>query len=92
MRQAVLGLPQAGILANKLLQKRLALHGYNECKQMPRLWKHITHPISFTLVVDNFGVKYEKQEDVDHIIKYVKSQYEFTADWTGNLYTSIRLK
>ena len=32
MRRAVWGLPQAGILANKLLQKRLLPHGYYECK------------------------------------------------------------
>ncbi len=43
-------------------------------------------------MVDNFGVKYERQEDVDHLIKYVKSKYELAADWTGNLYCGIRLK
>jgi hypothetical protein len=71
MRRTVWGLPQAGILANKLLQKRLAPHRYYECKQIPGLWKHTTHPISFTLMVDNFGVKYERQEDIDHLIKCV---------------------
>ena len=38
MRRAVWGLPQAGILANKLLRKRLAPKGYYECKQTPSLW------------------------------------------------------
>ena len=38
MRRAVWGLPQAGILANKLLKKRLAPHGYHECKQTPGLY------------------------------------------------------
>jgi hypothetical protein len=61
IRKAVWGLPQAGILVNKLLQTRLAPHGYYECKHTPGLWKHITCPISFTLVVDNFGVEYERQ-------------------------------
>ncbi len=32
MRRAMWGLPQAGILANKLLKKRLAPHGYFKCK------------------------------------------------------------
>ncbi len=31
IRRAVWGLPQAGILANKLLRKRLAPHGHSEC-------------------------------------------------------------
>ena len=40
MERAVWGLPQAGILANKLLRKRLAPHGYYECINTPGLWKH----------------------------------------------------
>jgi hypothetical protein len=43
-------------------------------------------------MVDNFGVKYERQEDVNHLIKCVKSNDELTVDWTGNLYCGIHLK
>jgi hypothetical protein len=68
LRRAVWGLPQAGILANKLLHKRLLPHGYYECKHTPGLWRHLTRPISFTLVVNDFGVKYVGQEHVDHLI------------------------
>jgi hypothetical protein len=48
------GLPHLGILVNKLLQKRLAPHGYYACVNTHRLWKHETHPITFSLVVDDF--------------------------------------
>jgi hypothetical protein len=58
IRRAVWGLPQAGILANKLLRKRLKPHGYYECINTPGLWRHETRPITFSLVVDDFGVKY----------------------------------
>jgi hypothetical protein len=34
MQQEVWGLPQAGILVNKLLRKRIAPHGYYEWRQM----------------------------------------------------------
>jgi hypothetical protein len=91
MRRAVWGLPQAGILANKFLQ-RLTPHGYYGCIQTPGLCKHTTCPISFTLVFDNFGVKYVQQEDINHLIKCDKSKYELTADWTGDQYCVIRLK
>ncbi len=57
MRRTVWGLPHVGILANKLLWKCLLPHGYFECPNPPSLWKHTTHPIAFTLVVDDFGVK-----------------------------------
>ncbi len=91
MRRAVWGLPQAGILANKLLQKRLLPHGYYECTQTPGLWRHLTRPISFTLVVDNFGVKYIGKEHIQHLITCLKEKYELTEDWTGNLYCGISL-
>jgi hypothetical protein len=62
IRRAVWGLPQAGILANNLLQKRLKPHGYYECVNTPRLWRHATRPITFALLVNNFGVKYVGKE------------------------------
>ncbi len=57
IRRAGWGLPQAGILANKLLQKLLKPHGYYKCVNTSGLWRHTTSPITFSLVVDNFGVK-----------------------------------
>mgnify|MGYP001047588080 FL=1 len=56
IRKAIYGLPQGGILANKLLRKRLAPHGYYEVAHTPGLWRHVTRPIEFSLVVDDFGV------------------------------------
>jgi hypothetical protein len=46
------GLPQAGILANQFLARRLTIHGYHQTKFTPSLWRHVTRPIQFTLVVD----------------------------------------
>jgi hypothetical protein len=52
MQLAVWGLPQDGILANKLFRKLLLPHGYYECANTPSLWRHSTCMILFTLVVD----------------------------------------
>jgi hypothetical protein len=73
MRRAVWGLLQAGILANKLLRHKLAPFGYYEHVSTPGLWYHKTRPISFTLDVDNFGVKYVNKEDIDHLIASIKT-------------------
>jgi hypothetical protein len=43
-------------------------------------------------MVDNFGVKYTCQEDIDYLIKCIKEKYELTMDWDGNLYYGICLK
>ncbi|KAL7523238.1 hypothetical protein ACHAXR_001576, partial [Thalassiosira sp. AJA248-18] len=39
------GLPQAGLLANELLEKRLNERGYRQSKLVPGLWKHDWRPI-----------------------------------------------
>jgi len=92
MQRAVWGLPQAGILANKCLWRKLALFGYTECVNTPGLWKHETQPISFTLVINNVGVKYVSKNNVDHLIASIEMTYTLTEDWTGNLYCGITLE
>jgi hypothetical protein len=91
IRRAMYGLPQAGILANKLLKKRLAKHGYFEVTHTPGLWKHISRPISFTLVVDDFGIKYVGKEHADHLLNALKEHYTLDVDWDGKLYSGITL-
>jgi hypothetical protein len=57
-KKCMYGLSQAGILANQLLARRLAIHGYHKTEFTRGLWHHVTRPIQFTLVVDDFGVQY----------------------------------
>ncbi len=78
MRRAVWGLPQAGILANKWLRWKLAPFGYYKWVNTPGLWYHVLRPISFTLVIDDFGVKYVGKEHVYHLIASTKSTYQKT--------------
>jgi hypothetical protein len=42
IRKGMYSLPRAGILANKLLTKRLAVHGYAPTVHTPSLWRHAT--------------------------------------------------
>ena len=85
------GLPQSGLLANELLEKRLNKHGYRQSKLVPGLWKHDTRPIQFTLVVDDFGVKYVGEEHALHLKKALEGDYKVTTDWTGARYIGITL-
>ena len=92
VRKAIYGLPQAGILANQLLRKRLRPFGYYEVAHTPGLWKHVTRPIQFTLTVDDFGIKYDNKEHADHLIQALKTHYKLKEDWDGALYCGISLK
>ncbi len=58
---------------------------------IPRLWKHTTCPITFSFMVDDFGIKYVGKEHVEHLINSLKEDYKLTKDWTGNLYCGISL-
>ena len=58
IQKGMYGLPQAGIIAQELLADRLQNHGYTQSKTTPGLWSQKSRPIQFSLVVDDFGVKY----------------------------------
>ena len=58
IRKGMYGFPQAEILANNRLQKHLHEHGYVAVPHTPGLFKHVTQSILFTLVVNDFGIKY----------------------------------
>ncbi len=91
MRRLVWGLPQGGILANKCIHRKLAPFGYYKCVNTPGLWYHETRLLTFTLIVDDFGVKYVDKTDVDHLPASINMTYTLTKDWTDNLYCSIKL-
>ena len=91
VRRGMYGLPQAGILAQKLLEERLRTAGYVQSKITPGYWKHDWRPISFTLVVDNFGVKYVDPTHVHHLIKTLKTNYEIDEDWEGTRYLGLAI-
>jgi hypothetical protein len=85
------GLPQAGIIAQELLEKRLLKVGYTQSKITPSYWKHEWRPISFTLVVDDFGVKYIGAEHVQHLLQVLRQDYEIEEDWEGTRYLGITI-
>jgi hypothetical protein len=92
IEKGMYGLPQSGILANKLLARRLAKHGYYQTRHTPGLWRHVTCPLQFVLVVDDFGIEYVNKADAQHLIAALKQHYEITVDWEGTLFSGITLK
>jgi hypothetical protein len=85
------GLPQAGSLGHDLLEQRLNKEGYFQNQIVPALWKHKTKPIQFVLVVDDFGIKYLKKEDLDHLIQTLEKHYDVSVDLEGKEFMNIQL-
>jgi hypothetical protein len=85
------GLPQAGSLGHDLLEQRLNKEGYFQSQIVPALWKHKTKPIQFVLVVNDFGIKYLKKEDLDHLIQTLEKHYDVSVDLEGKEFMKIQL-
>jgi hypothetical protein len=78
IRKGMYSLKQAGLIANQLLQTRLALFGYYPARHTTGLWLHMTRPISFTLMVDDFDVKYVGKKQAEHLQDALLRTYELT--------------
>ena len=80
IRDGCYGLPQSGKLANDLLRKHIAKHGYYECATTPVLWSHWWRPINFVLQVDDFIVGYVRECHTCHLQMALKENYDIIMD------------
>ena len=83
IRKGMYGLLQAGLLTQELLKQRLNKHGYSQSQFTPGLWTHQSRPICFSLVFNDFGVKYKGKEHDQHLVSILKKHYEVSEDWEG---------
>jgi hypothetical protein len=91
IQRGMYGLPQAGKVANNQLVKFLSPHGYTPVPLTHRLWRHSERTVTFTLVVDDFGVKYTKRDDAEHLITTLEQYDKVSTDWTGSRYCGLML-
>ena len=75
IRKGIYGLKETGIIAFKRLVKNIAHLEYRPARLTPRLWKYDLHNITFTLVVDDFGIKYCNNEDLKHLLSCLQQYY-----------------
>ena len=92
IRKGMYGIPVAGLLAQRLLEKRLNKEGYNQSTLVPGLWTHTWHSITFTLCVDDFGMKYTGKEHTDHLMAVLREHYTISHDWSGSKYLGMDIE
>ena len=61
------GLPQAGRIKDDALVQNLEPYGYHPSNNTLGLWTYDSRPINFTLVVNDFEVKYLGEEHCLHL-------------------------
>ncbi len=92
IRQGMYGLPQARIIAQELLAKRLKEHGYTQSETAPGLMTHEWHPITFFFIVDDFGVKYIGEEHAQHLLQMVQKYYMCLFKKEGERYCRLTIR
>jgi hypothetical protein len=91
MHRGMYGLPQAGILANKLLQDRLAEFDYYKAATTPGLWHHKWRPVMFALIVDDFAIQCVGDAHLDHLCQALKKHYEISEEIDGTHFAGMTL-
>ena len=56
------------------------------------MWKHTSHYVIFTLVMDNFRVKYTNSQYVEHLRNAQQILYLMTSDWKKSKKLRLALK
>ena len=80
IRIGMYGLNEAGVIAFEQLVQKLKRFGYDPMSQTPGLWKHTSRRTTFTLCVDEFGVKYFSKDDANQLINTIRATYECSID------------
>ena len=86
----IYGLVNAALIANTDLVKLLNNSEFYETNT-PSVYKHKTRNIAFSLVVDDFGVKYTIRADAEFLIEVLEKEYELTIDWDGKLFLGMQI-
>jgi hypothetical protein len=59
---------------------------------MPRLWTHEWHPITFSLIIDNFGVKYIRELHAQHLLQMVQKYNTCSFEKERERYCGLTIK
>ena len=73
-------LKQAGITSNLELKKHMEKNCYRPVYFIEGMWKHDTNNTIFTLLVDNFCVKYTPEVNAEHFLNALRKKYSITVD------------
>jgi len=88
--KSMYGLPHAGKIAQDNLIARLATHGYLQTGTTC-LFRHVNNGVAFTLVVDDFGVKYQDISGADDLIRCLQLYYTLTVKKDATKYLGLTI-
>jgi hypothetical protein len=90
IQKTMYGLAMSGKLCKLDLVALLKSFGFHETAT-PCLFRHETRNITFCLVVDDFGIKYDRQEDLDYLVSCLSSKYHVKVHPVGTKYLGFTI-
>jgi hypothetical protein len=66
--------------------------GYIECANTSCLFQHATRNTKFSLVFDDFLIKYDIKDDADHLLSTLSVIYFLRTDWHATLYLGMTIE
>ena len=85
------GLKNAGKVSKDRLVKHLNSSDFFETKT-PCLFRHATRDVTFCLVVDDFGIKYSKDEDLTFLVDCLSQLYHVKVHPVGTKYLGFTIE
>ena len=58
----------------------LAPYGYTSVTYTPGMWKHYSYTLHFSLVIDNFGIKYLIKVHSNHLLQIIMTKHTISAN------------
>ena len=55
------------------------------------MWRHQSRETAFCLCVDDIGLKYKSNEDLEHFLQTLKQHYKYHIDKTGTNYLGLTM-
>ena len=84
-------LKQAALLAYQHLQTILKPAGYEKINNSVGMWRHKTRKPIFCLCVDDFGIKYMNNADLNHLLSTLSTNYNVTVDKEGKKFCGLTM-
>ena len=92
IKKDMYGLPQATRIAHDQLKHHITLYDYTSTTLTPGLWCHLSRPITFALVLDDFGIKSVGTHHTNHLINALRELYAITTDSIPSIYCNTALE
>ena len=89
IQKGMYGLKEAVIIAYKRLVRNLQPQGYAPVAHTHGLWTHTTMPTTFTLAVDDFGIKFFSADNATHLLDFFRKKYSITVNPSGSKYCGL---